>query len=222
MNEFLQLIQDHGDLIYVITAVWTFFEGETFVLFGGYAASVDLLDARGLLAAAWLGSFLGDQCWFLLGRRYGGRMIKRFPKWEPGVEVALDFLHRYNTKFILSFRFIYGIRNVSSIACGMSRLSWGRFAVLNFIAAGVWAGVFVSVGFVFGQLSEALLGKASRLIGLGALGVFILVVMVVVRRRPVQLKHEVVEQGRHLDLSEIPGGEEAADEMPEKAPEKSA
>jgi len=121
------------------------------------------------LAAAWLGSFLGDQCWFLLGRRYGGRMIKRFPKWEPGVEVALDFLHRYNAKFILSFRFIYGIRNVSSIACGMSKLTWGRFALLNFIAAGVWAAAFVTVGFVFGQLSEAVLGKASRLIGLSAL-----------------------------------------------------
>lgn len=204
MDHFFQLIHDNGDLIYVITAVWTFFEGETFVLFGGYAASLDLLNPIGLLIAAWGGSFLGDQCWFYIGRRYGCRLLRRFPKWEPGLEVALDYLEKYNTKFILSFRFIYGIRNVSSIACGMSKLTWRRFAILNFIAAGIWAAAFVAVGYLFGHVSEKMLGSASRVFSITMLGVFALAVWFVVRRGPQRLKHEAEEAGRHLTRAEVP------------------
>lgn len=204
MDNFLQLIHDNGDLVYLITAVWTFFEGETVVLFGGYAASIDLLNPYGLLIAAWGGSFLGDQCWFYLGRRYGCRLLKRFPKLEPGLEVAFDYLEKYNTKFILTFRFIYGIRNVSSIACGMSKLTWRRFAILNFIAAGIWAASFLAVGYLFGHLSDRVLGKASRIFGLVMLAVFALVVWAIVRRGQQRLKRKAEEAGRHLTDEGMP------------------
>jgi hypothetical protein len=37
--DFVQLIRDYGPVFYVITFVWTFLEGETFVLFAATAAA---------------------------------------------------------------------------------------------------------------------------------------------------------------------------------------
>src|SRR5271170_3910512 len=65
----LQLAKDYGPLFYPITLLWTFLEGETFVIFAGYAASLKLLNLPLLMVTAWIGSFAGDQLWFFLGRR---------------------------------------------------------------------------------------------------------------------------------------------------------
>src|SRR5260370_372763 len=63
-----QLIADNGACFYVIAFVWTFLEGETVVLFAGFAAAQGLVDPLLLLSAAWLGSFAGGQFYFWLGR----------------------------------------------------------------------------------------------------------------------------------------------------------
>ena len=60
-----QLIAEHGAYFYLIAFVWTFLEGETFVLFAAFAAAQGLLNPALLLAATWLGSFCGDQSLFL-------------------------------------------------------------------------------------------------------------------------------------------------------------
>jgi membrane protein DedA with SNARE-associated domain len=176
-------IDQYGILFYPLTFVWTAFEGETFVIFAGYFASHDMLSLPLLIACAWLGSFCGDQFYFWLGRRYGARVLRRFPKWQPGVDRALRLLERYNTAFILSFRFIYGVRNFSSFAMGMSPLRWTRFLVLNFIAAGLWSLSFACSGYVFGEMLSAMLGDAAEKLGIVALVIFVVVVVILVRRQ---------------------------------------
>ena len=175
--DFLQeLIRQHGLWIYVFTFVWTFFEGETFVLFCGFAAAQGLLNTPLLLIAAWLGSFAGDQFYFWVGRHFGLMLLERRPYWRARVDTALAWLRRFDIGFILSFRFIYGIRNISSFALGISGIDWRRFLVLNFIAAGLWAVTFISAGYLFGQASEAMLGDLAEKFRLVALGVFVVVV----------------------------------------------
>lgn len=166
------LIAEYHDWFYIITFLWTFLEGETFVIFAGAAASQGALSLHWLIAAAWIGSFAGDQLYFLVGRRFGHRLLKRFPKLQGGVNIALDMLHKYHVGFILSFRFIYGVRNFSSLAMGMSMISWPRFAFLNFIAAGLWANSFVWVGYMLGVAFEAVLGDIAKDFGLVMLGIF--------------------------------------------------
>lgn len=170
-----QLIADNGAYFYVIAFVWTFLEGETFILFAAFAAAQGLLNPWLLLSCAWLGSFSGDQCYFLLGRRYGVALLDRFPAWRYGVDAALRWLERYNTGFILSFRFIYGVRNFSSFAMGLSAVRWRRFLKLNFVAAGLWAISFVGVGYFLGHACKAVLGDIARSFSLVMLGVFVFV-----------------------------------------------
>jgi len=180
-----QLIEQYREWFYVITFVWTFLEGETFVIFAGAAASQGLLHIYWLIAAAWIGSFSGDQLYFWIGRKYGHKLLKRFPRMQGGVNVALDMLHKYHVGFILSFRFIYGVRNFSSFAMGMSLISWPRFAALNFIAAGLWANAFCWGGYLLGVAFEAVLGDIAKDFGYVMLAIFAVVggILFLVHRR---------------------------------------
>src|ERR1051325_6879286 len=170
----IQLIADYGLYFYLLIFVWTFFEGETIVLFAAFAAAQGLLNPWLLLVCAGLGSYLGDQCYFWLGRQYGVRLLKRFPGWRPGVESALSWLERYDVWFILSFRFIYGVRNFSSFALGARAVRRERFLRLNFVAAMVWAAAFVGIGYFLGHAFSTAVNVANWL-GYALLGVFVAV-----------------------------------------------
>jgi membrane protein DedA with SNARE-associated domain len=178
-----ELIADYGDWFYVVTFVWTFLEGETFVLFAGLAARQDIIRLDLLILFAWLGSFCGDQVYFWVGRRWGNALLQRYPRWTPGVHAALGLLRRYNTWFILSFRFVYGVRNFSSFAMGTSGLAWPRFCILNFIAAGIWAVTFAGVGYFVGATFEHLLGDLALVFGLVMLGIFAAVITMITRSK---------------------------------------
>lgn len=201
MEQIAEIFREWGHLAYPVIFIWTFFEGETVVIFGGYAGYYDVLSWYWLLIAAWLGSFLGDQTWYYLGRRYGPRLLKRYPKWEPGVFHVSELMRRWGVWFILSFRFIYGVRNISSVTIGMIHYPWSKFALLNFIAAGVWAASFVGFGWGFAALSEALtaslpehlLGDAVKIVGIGLLATFLLVMTLLLRR---QIRRHKAERER--------------------------
>ena len=152
MNEINALIQNYGDWIYLVAFFWAALEGETFVIFAGLAAQRGYLNIFELIAAVGLGSFLGDQICFWLGRCYGNRVLERFPKLQAGERLAITWLEKHAIGFILSYRFMYGVRNVSSIVIGMSHLTWQKFALWNAIAAFIWAVAFSNIGYAFGDL----------------------------------------------------------------------
>ena len=170
-----QLISHNGACLYAVVFAWTFLEGETVVLFAGFAAAQGLVDPVLLLIASWLGSFAGDQTYFWLGRQFGVRLLDRFPRWRHGVDAALHWLERYDAGFILSFRFIYGVRNFSSFALGLSAVRWDRFLRLNCVAAGLWAASFIAVGYFLGHAFRAVLGDLARSFSLAMLAVFVLI-----------------------------------------------
>jgi membrane protein DedA with SNARE-associated domain len=181
MNEINELIHSYGDWIYLFAFFWAALEGETFVIFAGLAAQRGYLNIYELIVAVGLGSLLGDQICFWLGRCYGARLLERFPKLKSGAKLAIVWLERHAVGFILSYRFMYGIRNVSSIAIGMSHLTWQKFAFWNFIAAFVWAVAFSNIGYAFGGLiervphGEDMLVSTIHQVMLTVVGLFVLI-----------------------------------------------
>src|SRR5260370_17436274 len=107
------MVVQHGQWFYLITFLWTFVEGETFVIFAATFAAQGLLDPFLLLIAAWLGSFSGDQLYFYIGRRFGAKLLHRYPRWPPGVHTPLAFLPPYTTPLLLTFPFTFSLRNFS-------------------------------------------------------------------------------------------------------------
>ena len=173
---------------YAIVFFGCFLEGETVLVVAGIAAKLGYLDLTWVMVSATAGSFLGDQLYFLIGRRYGDRLLARFPSWKPRADRVSRLLRRYDTWFILSFRFIYGLRTVSPFVLGSAKLPHGKFAILNFIAALVWAVAVSAAGFAFGHAIEGLLADIVRyerfiLEGVFAAGFLVWLVYVLRQRR---------------------------------------
>lgn len=171
---------NYGPLIYLVILVWTFLEGETVVLVTGALISGGAVHLNVWLLAlfAFLGSFGGDQAWFYIGRTYGTPLLKRWPTMARKVEFAFTLLRRQENLFILSFRFIYGLRNISPFIIGMTGVSRSKFFALNLIAAVVWANTFAWGGFSLGKVLETYLGESSQAV-LAVLVIVILCVTVI-------------------------------------------
>lgn len=147
-----QLIRDYG---YLILFVGTFLEGETILILAGVAAAEAVLDIRWAILSAFLGTVSGDSLYFLLGRYRGEWLLRKLPRWRSPLRKVLQLLERHSVLVILSYRFMYGIRNVTSFAVGVSRTKAWLFVVLNITGAAIWALMFGLGGFYLG---EALLG----------------------------------------------------------------
>ncbi|MDD5228035.1 MAG: DedA family protein [Methylococcales bacterium] len=156
MNEINALISQYGQWFYLLTFIWAALEGETFLLFAGFAAQRGYLNIEALFLAAWLGSLCGDQLFFWAGRCFGIRILTRSPTLKARIDRVMGWLERYAIVFILSYRFMYGVRNVSSIAIGMSKLRWQTFAFWNAVAAMIWAMAFSGFGYFFGDVIDRL------------------------------------------------------------------
>lgn len=151
------LLREYG---YWVLLIGTFLEGETILLIAGYMASMGVLSLPMCIGAAFLGTFMGDQLYYYIGRAYGVTLIRRWNRdWRRRMRRVLVLLKKYDTWFILSFRFIYGVRNVTPFAIGMSRVSPIRYFLLNATAAGIWAVTFGMAGYLFGKAVEQFLGE---------------------------------------------------------------
>lgn len=145
------LLREYG---YWIVFLGSLIEGESVILAASAAAYHGYLSLPKIMVIAFLGTLCADQFFYQIGRRYGHAILERFPKLKGPSQRAFDLLRRYDTLFILSFRFIYGIRNVSPIVVGMSGVSVLRFTVLNIIAAALWSVLSCLIGYFGSELFE--------------------------------------------------------------------
>lgn len=186
MEQITAFVTEYGPLVVL---AGTFFEGETIVLVAGFLAHQELFDPFIVGLCAFAGAVLGDQLWFYLGRRHADHALVRRLTRQALFEKALGAIERHPRKFILSYRFIYGLRTVSPVALGLSGVPAGLFLMLNVIAAAVWAAVFTALGYFFGQAIEAVWGDIQAvehklfLAGLGAIAAFLLIQVIRKLRR---------------------------------------
>jgi len=147
-------------------------EGEAVVLTGGLLAHQGLMPIAGVMALAAIGSFVADQTFFLLGRRFRDHTRVRSIAERPVFERVLAMLDRHPVGFIFTFRFLYGFRTISPIAIGTSTIPAWRFLLLNGLAAVIWAIVIAGAGYAFGQGIELAFGRLRRFehVGLAVLG----------------------------------------------------
>ena len=166
-----ELIATYG---YLAVLVITFIEGETIVILAGVAAHLGYLDVNWVIVAAIAGSFAGDQLWFYIGRHWGPKIIARRLSWQEGAQKVYKHLDRHQYWLILTFRFYYGLRNVTPFVCGSAGIPRLRFFTLNLIGAVVWAITFAYVGYGLGEASQYFIDDFKRY-GLYFLGGLLLV-----------------------------------------------
>jgi membrane protein DedA with SNARE-associated domain len=169
------LIENYG---YLAILVGTFFEGETVLILGGFAAQRGYLELPWVMAAAFIGTLCGDQFFFILGRWHSRVFLSRWPKWNERIVKAERLLKRFKILLMLVFRFFYGLRSVTPFVIGMSAFPAPQFVFINVIGAGVWAVVIGTGGYFFGNALDALLGNIKHreleaFVGVAIIGILI-------------------------------------------------
>ncbi len=169
----LDLIKDYIYLTYPVVLLWTFIEGETIVILCGALASEGALgiNVELLALSAFAGSFAGDQLYYYIGRRYGTPLLNRWPKLGSKINWAFRLVERNPILFILSFRFIYGVRNIAPFVIGISGVGRVKYLILNAIAAMIWAHSFAWGGYALGKVLEQWLGDNKWFVMLGFFGI---------------------------------------------------
>lgn len=153
-----ELIAQYG---YLALFIGTFLEGETILLLAGFAAQSPEfnLDLRLVILCAFCGSLAGDQTAFFIGRHYGRKLVARSEKWRARADRVHAMLKKYHEVLILTFRFFYGLRNLTPFVLGTAEISVLKFFLLNTIGAGIWAVAFALIGYGFGSLLENVLTR---------------------------------------------------------------
>ncbi|RWI21506.1 MAG: DedA family protein [Mesorhizobium sp.] len=135
-------------------------EGESAAILGGFFAHQHIFVLWQAFLAAFLGAFAGDTAFFTLGRSFADHPYVVRLRRRPGFRRAYRLLNTHPNIFVLTNRYIYGMRLVGGIAAGLSTVSVPRFVILNAISSAVWAALFGTVGYVFGLGAERMVGQA--------------------------------------------------------------
>ena len=155
-----QAIADHG---YWMLALGSLLEGETVLLLAGFAAHRGQLNPLWVLVVASVAAFVGDQCFFWLGRRHGPRVLALRPAWAGQAARVDALLQRWGGWLVVGIRFAYGLRMAGPVMMGASAMPALRFVAFNALGAVIWAIVIGGLGWVLGGAAEALLGKVQHL-----------------------------------------------------------
>ncbi|VEA35673.1 membrane protein [Salmonella enterica subsp. enterica] len=139
-------------MAYAALVIGSMAEGETVTLLGGVAAHQGLLKFPLVAAAVALGGMMGDQLLYLLGRCYGGKILRRFPRYHTKIRRAQKMIQRHPYLFVIGTRFMYGFRVVGPLLIGASRLPPKIFLPLNIVGALIWALLFTTLGYLGGEV----------------------------------------------------------------------
>jgi membrane protein DedA with SNARE-associated domain len=175
-------IRAHGS---PVVGIILFFEsvglplpGESLLILAGVLASRGEISPTLLLLYAWLGSVLGDNLGYVIGRvlgrkallRYGGRVgltAERFAH----IEQVFD---RYGPVAVAFARFVNILRQLNGIVAGVAGMAWQRFLLFNALGAALWVGVWGGGALVFGRHIDTFEGLTRHL---GPWGITALVVV---------------------------------------------
>jgi membrane protein DedA with SNARE-associated domain len=165
--------------------------GELAVVLGGVLAGRGQMELPLLVAVVWAAAVAGDVCGFLLGRGLGRPFLARHGARLGATPARLEqvdrFFVRHGAKAIVIGRFVGIVRAMGPFTAGASGMRPGRFVAADVVGAGLWAGTFTGLGYVFAGSFGALLDALHRAqLASGVALAAALVVAVVVRRRRVR------------------------------------
>ena len=185
------VVQDVGiPALFVFIAVETMgipLPGETALITMAILASQGHLAIEWVILAAAGGAILGDNVGFLIGRRYGRRLLE----WEGGpfarhrralLEKGEPFFQRHGPKAVFFGRWIAGLRITASWLAGAARMSWPTFTFYNALGGISWSVTVGLTAYYLGRSAEKIF-RTAGLVGLGVAAVFGIGVYALAKRR---------------------------------------
>ena len=185
--------------------------GETaLVLAAIFAGMTGQLDIVHVIVVAAAGAIIGDNIGFMVGRRYGLPLVKRY-----GALIGLDdrrlafgqhMFARHGAKIVFFGRFVAILRIFAALLAGVNHYSWRSFLFYNAAGGIVWGSVFGVGGYVFGDAMHRVAGPIG-MIGLAFAVVGLVAGWWVMRRQEERYEREFLEQSEK-DAARLPDDDE--------------
>jgi membrane protein DedA with SNARE-associated domain len=189
------LLLAHGYVVIFIGAALDNFglpaSGDVVLFAGGWLANLERATLVLVMLAGFAGALASDNAVYWIGRIGGRPLIEGVLKMrllhflinEKNLARAERSFESHGGKMVFAGRFGPGLRSMTPLFAGVSRMKYYRFLSYNISAALVWAIAYSLVGYAFGAYWGELL-TAAKSFGYGVVSLVILVLgYYLVRRR---------------------------------------
>jgi membrane protein DedA with SNARE-associated domain len=175
LSDVLHLIGRYGYLVVffgvMLEGAGVPLPGETVLIASGALVHRGVLDFWGTLFSGILGTVVGSQIGYWVGR-FGGRpFVLRWGRYALITPERLGhaeaFFARHGGSAVFLSRFVVGLRVFGALVAGTSRMPWEKFALYSVLGGIVWATGAVSLGyFLWASISlvEHWVGRVSLLL----------------------------------------------------------
>lgn len=158
--------------------VTPFLPGDSLLFAAGAFAGLGSLNAGGLFLVLFAASAAGDSTNYWIGRYIGPRAFGgtiRFLRLEY-LGRTRDFYARHGRKTVILARFLPILRTFAPFVAGVGQLPYPRFLTYSLAGSAAWVGLFVGVGYFFGNLP--LVRQHFSVVVMGIIGVSLLPIVV--------------------------------------------
>ncbi|MFW5942774.1 MAG: DedA family protein [Chloroflexota bacterium] len=158
------LIQSYGGWTYGLLFMIIFMEtgfvvtpflpGDSLLFAAGTFASLGSLNVTLLFLLLTVAAIAGDSANYWIGHRLGPPVFQknyRFLKQEHLLRTQA-FYEKHGGKTIVLARFVPIVRTFAPFVAGVGSMAYGRFIFYNVFGAILWTGLFLFLGFFFGNI----------------------------------------------------------------------
>ena len=158
MEMLFKLLAEHVYLILFVSLILEFaalpLPGETMMVVAGIMAYNNHGSYIGMIVASALGTVLGMQFSYEVGRRLGTKAVDKYGSYigltPYRMTKAADFFNRFGNIVIVIAYFLPGVRHILGYFSGISRINAKRFHVYSTVGGILWVVVFITLGYVLG------------------------------------------------------------------------
>jgi membrane-associated protein len=188
------LLIAHGYLVVLFGAALDNFglpsSGDIVLFAGGLFANRGHLALPLVMLSGFAGALISDNAVYWIGRVGGRPLIGRILKMrflhflvnEKSLSRVERYFETHGGKTVFAGRFGPGLRSMTPLFAGVTRMKYYRFIPYNMAAAAVWSVAYSLIGYVFGQYWTELLAVAKSF-GYGVVGLVFLVLLAYLLRR---------------------------------------
>ncbi|CAA9417338.1 MAG: DedA protein [uncultured Rubrobacteraceae bacterium] len=188
------LLLAHGYLVIFLGAALDNFglpsSGDIVLFAGGFFANNGQAALPLVMLIGFAGALVSDNSVYWIGRIGGRPLIYRILKIrllqflinEKSLEKVERYFDSHGGKTVFVGRFGPGLRSMTPLFAGVTRMKYYRFLPYNVAAGCVWAVAYSLIGYVFGQYWSELLAVA-RSFGFSVVALVALVILALVLRR---------------------------------------
>lgn len=164
------------------------FPGRVLLIAAGALAGAGHHSVFVVIALGALAAMLMDHVWYLAAARAGDRVLALLGRLAGSSRIqddgAVDYFARYGAATVLVGRFFTSVRVLAWPVAAARGLGYPRFLLLDVVAATVWAGLWVGLGWLVGERWASAADRAGIWLAIaGAIALVVSVAPFVMRLR---------------------------------------